>query len=226
MQPVVAEIFQISRFNLVLEVFPTLREALASVSPQAAAGLRARLTRCASASGARAARSRSSPHRRRHPRQAGPRAPRRPRDGASIPTARRRPSSTQSLPAGLGHTYGGHSSCVELDTGDDGVLRLRHGQRRARLRRPRARPPGAAARRRCTSSCRTCTGTTSWASRSSGPPTCRSTRLRIYGCHDELEHAFRRQQDAPSFPVPFSTLGADIEFIKLEPGAHARGRAA
>jgi anti-anti-sigma factor len=36
MQPVVAEIFQISRFNLVLEVFPTLREALASVSPQAA----------------------------------------------------------------------------------------------------------------------------------------------------------------------------------------------
>jgi anti-sigma B factor antagonist len=36
MQPVVAEIFQISRFNLVFEVFPTLREALASVSPQAA----------------------------------------------------------------------------------------------------------------------------------------------------------------------------------------------
>jgi anti-anti-sigma factor len=37
MQPVVAEIFQISRFNLVLEGFPTLREALASVSPQAVA---------------------------------------------------------------------------------------------------------------------------------------------------------------------------------------------
>jgi anti-anti-sigma regulatory factor len=36
MQPVVAEIFQISRFNLVFEVFPTLREALVSVSPQAA----------------------------------------------------------------------------------------------------------------------------------------------------------------------------------------------
>ena len=36
MQPVVAEIFQISRFNLVFEVFPTLREALFSVSPQAA----------------------------------------------------------------------------------------------------------------------------------------------------------------------------------------------
>lgn len=36
MQPVVAEIFRISRFDLVFEVFPTLREALVSVSPQAA----------------------------------------------------------------------------------------------------------------------------------------------------------------------------------------------
>jgi anti-sigma B factor antagonist len=36
MQPVVAEIFKISRFTMVFEVFPTLREALASVSPQAA----------------------------------------------------------------------------------------------------------------------------------------------------------------------------------------------
>lgn len=34
-QPVVAEILQISRFNLVLKVFPTTREALAAVAPQA-----------------------------------------------------------------------------------------------------------------------------------------------------------------------------------------------
>ena len=34
-QPVVAEILQISRFNLVLPVFRTTREALASVSPEA-----------------------------------------------------------------------------------------------------------------------------------------------------------------------------------------------
>jgi anti-anti-sigma factor len=36
MQPVVAEIFQISRFNMVFETFPTLRAALAAASPQAA----------------------------------------------------------------------------------------------------------------------------------------------------------------------------------------------
>jgi anti-sigma B factor antagonist len=35
--PVVREIFEISRFNLVLEVFPTLREALAKLSPAALA---------------------------------------------------------------------------------------------------------------------------------------------------------------------------------------------
>jgi len=34
-QPIVAEILQISRFNLVLPVFGTTREALAAVSPEA-----------------------------------------------------------------------------------------------------------------------------------------------------------------------------------------------
>jgi len=37
LQSVVREIFEISRFNLVLEVFPTLREALAKLSPPALA---------------------------------------------------------------------------------------------------------------------------------------------------------------------------------------------
>jgi phosphoribosyl 1,2-cyclic phosphodiesterase len=43
-------------------------------------------------------------------------------------------------------------------------------------------------------------------------------RIIVYGCHQELEHAFRRQQAAPSFPVDFSLLGAKIEFVVLEPG--------
>jgi len=37
-------------------------------------------------------------------------------------------------------------------------------------------------------------------------------------CHSELEHAFRRQQDPPSFPVPFSQLAATIEFVHMVPG--------
>jgi len=51
-----------------------------------------------------------------------------------------------------------------------------------------------------------------------GPAYGPKNKLFIYGCHDQLEHAFRRQQEPPSFPVPFSVLGADIQFIKLEAG--------
>lgn len=42
--------------------------------------------------------------------------------------------------------------------------------------------------------------------------------IRIYGCHAEIEHALRRQQAPPSFPVAFDRLGARIEFVRLEPG--------
>ena len=42
--------------------------------------------------------------------------------------------------------------------------------------------------------------------------------IRIYGGHPELEQAFRRQQAPPSFPVPFISLGATIEFKHLAPG--------
>lgn len=37
MQPVVAEIFQIARFNLVFDAYPTVRDALAALSPAAIA---------------------------------------------------------------------------------------------------------------------------------------------------------------------------------------------
>ena len=41
--------------------------------------------------------------------------------------------------------------------------------------------------------------------------------VRIYGCHDLLEEAFRRQHAPPSFPVDFSALRARIEFVRLRP---------
>lgn len=42
-------------------------------------------------------------------------------------------------------------------------------------------------------------------------------KIRIHGCHEELEDAFRRQHGHPSFPLPFEALAADIEFVRLEP---------
>ena len=43
-------------------------------------------------------------------------------------------------------------------------------------------------------------------------------KLRIYGCHKILREALERQHAAPSFPVEFSALGSMIEFVELEPG--------
>lgn len=43
-------------------------------------------------------------------------------------------------------------------------------------------------------------------------------KIHIYGCHDELEHAIRAQHGAPGFPVNFDTLAADIEFHVFKPG--------
>lgn len=43
-------------------------------------------------------------------------------------------------------------------------------------------------------------------------------RIKIHGCHGNLEAVFRAQHAAPSFPVDFSQLGATIEFVALEPG--------
>ncbi len=43
-------------------------------------------------------------------------------------------------------------------------------------------------------------------------------RIVIHTCHPGAEEAMRRQQDAPSFPVPFDQLAATIEFDVMQPG--------
>ena len=50
------------------------------------------------------------------------------------------------------------------------------------------------------------------------PSYIRGNRIVIYGAHPGLEEAFRRQHGAPSFPVDFSALPSRIEFVHLEPG--------
>ncbi|MEM7506917.1 MAG: MBL fold metallo-hydrolase [Pseudomonadota bacterium] len=41
--------------------------------------------------------------------------------------------------------------------------------------------------------------------------------VHIYSCHPDAEEAFKRQHGAPSFPVPFDILGAEIHFHTLDP---------
>jgi len=43
--------------------------------------------------------------------------------------------------------------------------------------------------------------------------------IRIFSCHENARAAFERQHGPPSFPLPFSALGATIEFVHVEPGS-------
>jgi len=126
------------------------------------------------------------------------------------------------LPFAVSHTYGGNSSCVQIDIGTDEYLLCDLGTG--------VRPFGHHV----------------LASRGAGMP-CTfhvfmshlhwdhimgfplflhayipGNRIVIYGCHAELEAAFRNQHAAPCFPVEFSRLGAKIEFVRLVPGKRSR----
>jgi phosphoribosyl 1,2-cyclic phosphodiesterase len=43
-------------------------------------------------------------------------------------------------------------------------------------------------------------------------------RVIIYGGHDKIEDAVRQQFSTPSFPVPYDTLKAKIEYRRIVPG--------
>jgi phosphoribosyl 1,2-cyclic phosphodiesterase len=120
----------------------------------------------------------------------------------------------------VSHTYGGHSPCVEIDPGTAEIVVCDMGSG--------ARPLGtdllARARERPLA-INVFMSHVHWDHIMGFPffaPVYEpGTRIRIHGCHDALEHAFRLQQSAPFFPVDFSRLAASIEFIKLAPGVPA-----
>jgi phosphoribosyl 1,2-cyclic phosphodiesterase len=125
----------------------------------------------------------------------------------------------QHLEFSLTHTFGGHSSCVEIEPAatheEYFVCDMGSG----------ARPFGAHVLARQGGRPATVNIFMShmhWDHIMGfpffGPAYVRGTRIRIYGCHEALEQAFRRQQEPPSFPVPFKVLGASIEFVRMTPG--------
>jgi len=124
----------------------------------------------------------------------------------------------QELPESLKHTFGGHTSCVEIESGADEycVCDMGSGARAFGahvLARQGARP----------ATVNIFMSHMHWDHIMGfpffGPAYVQGTRLRIYGCHPGLEQAFRRQQEPPGFPVKFDQLGGAIEFIHLEPGS-------
>lgn len=123
----------------------------------------------------------------------------------------------EHLDFSITHTYGGHTSCVEFEPGGDDYFVCDMGSgARAFGAHVLARQAGRPA------TIHVFMSHVHWDHILGfpffGPAYSPQCRIRIYGCNEAVESAFRRQQDPPSFPVPFSQLGAKIEFQRLQPG--------
>jgi phosphoribosyl 1,2-cyclic phosphodiesterase len=115
-------------------------------------------------------------------------------------------------------TYGGHSACVQIDTGGPDYVLCDMGSG--------LRPFGQAAMAQRAGKAQTFHVFMShlhW-DHIMGlpffvPAFIPGNRVIVYGSHRELETALRRQQEPPSFPVGFDTIfEGRVEFRHLEPG--------
>jgi phosphoribosyl 1,2-cyclic phosphodiesterase len=125
--------------------------------------------------------------------------------------------ATAELDFSITHTFGGHTPCVEIEPGGDEYFVCDLGSG--------ARPFGVhvlAKQAKKPATVNVFMSHVHWDHIMGfpffGPAYVPGTKIRIHGCHEVLEHAFRLQQAAPCFPVDFSQLAADVEFVKLEPG--------
>jgi phosphoribosyl 1,2-cyclic phosphodiesterase len=122
----------------------------------------------------------------------------------------------RELDIAVGGTFGGNSSCVQLDAGGEYVLcDLGSGARLFGNHVLAARSGAPAAYHVFMSHLH-------WDHIVGFPfflpiyiP---GNTITIYGGHAELEAAFRRQHGAPSFPVEWAQLSAEVRFVTLEPG--------
>ena len=122
------------------------------------------------------------------------------------------------LPFITGGTYGGNTSCVQLDCGDEAYTLCDAGSGlRVFSESLQAQPGGKLA-----NEYNIFLSHVHW-DHISGFPFFRPAYIagnviRIYTPHPEARAALERQHGAPSFPVPFAALPATIEFVTLEAG--------
>jgi phosphoribosyl 1,2-cyclic phosphodiesterase len=137
--------------------------------------------------------------------------------GRSFDTERELSDFLDRLGMPVSGTFGGHTSCVELETGgaDYVLCDLGSGVRPFGQQVLARHGPGAPQTFHIFMS------HTHW-DHIMGfpfftPAYIPGNKLKIYGGHPALEAALRRQHGSPSFPVDFTALGASIEFVHLAP---------
>jgi phosphoribosyl 1,2-cyclic phosphodiesterase len=124
----------------------------------------------------------------------------------------------EELDFATSHTFGGNTACVQIDVGgaEPVLCDLGSGARDFGLVAMASRRPGVA------QVFHVFLSHLHW-DHIQGfpffvPAYVPGNRIRIYGCHDDLEAGLRRQHGAPSFPVDLAQLPSTIEFVPLAPG--------
>ena len=125
---------------------------------------------------------------------------------------------TSELDFPVSHTYGGNTSCVEIDNGGDEYVICDLGTGAREFGNHLLDMHG----HQKTHTFHVFMSHFHW-DHIMGfpffvPAYLPGNRIRIYGCHDVLEQAFRQQHSSPSFPVDFDRLPATIEFVQLKTG--------
>ncbi|WP_235091118.1 MBL fold metallo-hydrolase [Sphingomonas lutea] len=115
-------------------------------------------------------------------------------------------------------TFGGATSCVEIECGDDAFFLCDMGSGLQHFGRDAA----ALCRRGRRAKFNVFLSHMHWdhimGFPSFLPAFDDATTIVIHSCHDDAENALRRQHDEVSHPVPFDSLAAQISFVTMIPG--------
>jgi phosphoribosyl 1,2-cyclic phosphodiesterase len=121
------------------------------------------------------------------------------------------------LPFSVSSTYGGNSSCVQIETGGEEYVLCDVGSGVREFGNALIAKNGPAKKSRFN----IFLSHTHWDHIMGFPFFTPSyipgNVIRIHGCHSAMRDVFIRQQSDPCFPVDFRSLGATIEFVELEP---------
>jgi len=123
----------------------------------------------------------------------------------------------EALPFPIKHTYGGNTSCVQIESDSDEfvICDMGSGLRVFAQQLMESRGPGPFTFNVFLSHVH-------WDHIMGFPFFVHAyipgNTVRIFGSHDVLERAIRAQNSAPCFPVPFDVLGANIEFVHMHEG--------